>query len=186
MTPWVILDRDGVINVDSENYIKSPAEWQAIPGSIEAIVKLCDAGFHVAVATNQSGIARGYYDEQTLDAIHKLMHQQVEERGGIIEGVFYCPHGPDEGCACRKPKAGLLDEIEQQFNISLVGTPFVGDSLRDLQAARIKHCDPILVRTGKGSDTYQRIQHDAQWSELPVYDDLSAFVDSFLAQHKQH
>ncbi|VUD64397.1 D-glycero-beta-D-manno-heptose-1,7-bisphosphate 7-phosphatase [Thalassocella blandensis] len=186
MTPWVILDRDGVINVDSDDYIKSQAEWKPIPGSIEAIVKLCDAGFHIAVATNQSGIARGLFSEVTLEAIHKLMHQQVEERGGIIEGVFYCPHGPDDNCTCRKPNIGLLDEIEEQFSIALEGVPFVGDSLRDLQAAKTKGCDPILVRTGKGKKTYAGIHKDALWADLPVYDDLQSFVDSFLQQHKQH
>jgi len=181
MSPWIILDRDGVINCDSDSYIKNADEWNPIPGSIEAIAKLCTAGFSIAVATNQSGIGRGLFSIRDLEEMHKKMDMLVEKRGGMISGVFYCPHSPDDHCNCRKPKTGMLDEIEKQFGIKLEGVPFVGDSERDLQAATSKGCDPVLVRTGKGAKTHQAILHNDQYLNIPVYDDLASYVKALLA-----
>lgn len=181
MTPWVILDRDGVINIDSENYIKTADEWQPIPGSIEAIARLCNADYNVAVASNQSGIGRGLFDVQALESMHKKLDALVEQRGGVISGIFYCPHTPEDNCVCRKPKTGLLDEIERQFGISLDNVPFVGDSERDIQAALSKSCDPILVRTGKGTVTAKLFQDNPQYQSIPVYDDLESYVQALLA-----
>ena len=149
----VVLDRDGVINLDSDQYIKSPDEWKPIAGSLEAIARFTQAGFHVVVATNQSGMGRGLFDMATLNATHEKMHKAVSELGGRIDAVFFCPHAQDAGCACRKPKPGMLLEIAERFNISLAGVPAIGDSLRDLQAASAAGARPILVLTGKGEQT---------------------------------
>lgn len=149
----VVLDRDGVINLDSDQYIKSPDEWKPIAGSLEAIARFTQAGFHVVVATNQSGMGRGLFDMATLNAMHEKMHKAVSEMGGRIDAVFFCPHAQDAGCACRKPKPGMLLEIAERFNISLADVPAIGDSLRDLQAARAAGARPILVLTGKGEQT---------------------------------
>jgi len=181
MEPWIILDRDGVINVDSAHYIKNADEWQAIPGSIEAIARLCTVGFKVAIATNQSGIGRGLFSLADLENIHKKLSAQVEQRGGVISGIFYCPHRPEDNCACRKPKTGLLDEIEKQFAIKLTGVPFIGDAERDIQAALAKHCEPILVRTGKGEATSKLLHTCQEYRSVPVYDDLASFVQAILS-----
>jgi len=149
----VILDRDGVINHDSDNYIKSPEEWIPIAGSLEGIALLSQAGFLVTVATNQSGIARNLFDEYTLARIHQKMCAAVEQFGGVLDGVFFCPHGPQGGCNCRKPRSGLLEEISREFGIPLRGVPLVGDSLRDVEVARQMGCKPYLVKTGKGMQT---------------------------------
>jgi D-glycero-D-manno-heptose 1,7-bisphosphate phosphatase len=149
----VVLDRDGVINLDSDQYIKSPDEWKPIAGSLEAIARFTQAGFHVVVATNQSGMGRGLFDMATLNAMHEKMHKAVSQLGGRIDAVFFCPHAQDAGCACRKPKPGMLLEIAERFNISLAGVPAIGDSLRDLQAASAAGARPILVLTGKGEKT---------------------------------
>ena len=149
----VILDRDGVINYDSAQFIKSPDEWKPIPGSLEAIALLNQADFHVVLATNQSGIGRGLFDTATLNAIHDKMHRALAQFGGRIDALFYCPHGPDDGCDCRKPKPGMLEEIARRFSEDLTGVPSVGDSLRDLQASAAVGAQPILVRTGKGEKT---------------------------------
>jgi D-glycero-D-manno-heptose 1,7-bisphosphate phosphatase len=149
----VILDRDGVINYDSDNYIKSPDEWRPIPGSLEAIARLNQAGYRVVVASNQAGIGRGLFDMATLAAIHDKMHRAVAQASGRIEAVFYCPHSRDANCNCRKPKPGLLEDIARRFNTDLTGVPTIGDSLRDLQAAVQVHAQPILVMTGKGKKT---------------------------------
>ena len=149
----IVLDRDGVINHDSDAYIKSPDEWRPIPGSLEAIARLRKAGYHIVVATNQSGIARKLFDAATLGAIHAKMHRAVEEAGGRIEAIFFCPHGPDEGCACRKPRSGMFDEILQRFQAAAINVHAIGDQLRDLQAAQAAGCRPVLVLTGKGSAT---------------------------------
>ena len=149
----VILDRDGVINLDSEQYIKSPEEWAPIAGSLEAIARFTQAGFRVVVATNQSGIGRGLFDMATLNAMHDKMHKAVNQLGGRIDAVFFCPHAQDAGCACRKPRPGMLLEIAERFNIPLAGVPAIGDSLRDLQAASAAGARPILVLTGKGELT---------------------------------
>jgi D-glycero-D-manno-heptose 1,7-bisphosphate phosphatase len=149
----VILDRDGVINYDSTQFIKKPEEWKPIPGSLEAIALLNQSGFRVALATNQSGIGRGLFDMATLNAIHDKMHRALAQFGGRIDALFYCPHTADSNCSCRKPKPGMLEEIGRRFATSLDGMPSVGDSLRDLQASVAVGAQPILVRTGKGEKT---------------------------------
>ena len=148
-----ILDRDGVINYDSEHYIKSPLEWRPIPGSIEAIARLNQNGYRIAVATNQSGIGRGLFDMATLNAINDKMMEMVFRQGGRIDALFFCPHTAIEGCGCRKPRTGMLEEIASRFHVELKGVPFVGDSLKDLQAAEAVAAQPILVLTGKGPRT---------------------------------
>ena len=173
----IILDRDGVINHDSDAFIKSPAEWIPIKGSLEAIARLNQAGYQVAVATNQSGVARGLFDMMTLNAIHQKMHHAAQQVGAEIDAVFFCPHAADENCDCRKPKAGLFIEIGKRFGMSLGGVATVGDSLRDLQAGFIAGCAPYLVLTGKGQQTSDK-------GGLPpgtlVYPDLATVVDVLL------
>ncbi|MGO2451017.1 D-glycero-beta-D-manno-heptose 1,7-bisphosphate 7-phosphatase [Pseudomonas taetrolens] len=176
MLKLLILDRDGVINFDSDAYIKSVEEWIPLPGSIEAIAQLSKAGWTVAVATNQSGIARGYYDVATLEAMHERLRSLVAEQGGELGLVVYCPHGPDEGCACRKPKPGMLQTIAAHYGADLAGCWFVGDSLGDLQAAQAVDAQPVLVKTGKGLQTLAK--------ELPVntliFDDLAAIAADLI------
>ena len=175
----IILDRDGVINHDSDAYIKSPDEWRPLPGSIEAIASLCKSGFRVALATNQSGVARGLFDLNLLAAIHEKMHRLVEKAGGRIDAIFFCPHGPNSGCECRKPKPGLFREALERFGAQPGETWAVGDQLRDLQAAHAAGCRPILVLSGKGQATMQR-------GDLPpgtiVRVDLSAVAAEIAAQ----
>jgi D-glycero-D-manno-heptose 1,7-bisphosphate phosphatase len=149
----MILDRDGTINFDSDQYIKSPAEWKPIPGALEAIARLSQGGWRVVVATNQSGIARGLFDMATLNAIHTEMHRAVGQAGGRIDAIFFCPHAADDNCACRKPKPGLLREIGSRLDAELKGVPMVGDALRDLQAAAAVGAKPYLVLSGKGRKT---------------------------------
>ena len=173
----IILDRDGVINHDSAAYIKSPEEWKPIPGSLEAIALLSQAGYRVLVATNQSGVGRGLFEMATLNAIHDKMHRALGLAGGRIDGIFYCPHAQDAGCNCRKPKPGLLEEIAHRFGVSLEGVPVIGDSLRDLQAAAAVGAQPILVLTGKGKKT----RKDGGLPEgTVVYDDLASAVRNLL------
>lgn len=173
----VILDRDGVINHDSAAYIKSPEEWKPIPGSLEAIALLNQAGYRVLVATNQSGVGRGLFEMATLNAIHDKMHRALGLVGGRVDGIFYCPHAQDAGCDCRKPKPGLLEEISRRFGVSLEGVPFIGDSLRDLQAATAVGAQPVLVLTGKGRKT----RKDGNLPEgTVIHDDLAAAVRSLL------
>ena len=174
----VVLDRDGVINEDSDAFIKSPDEWVAIPGSLEAIAKLCDAGFTVTVATNQSGIARGYFDQQVLDAIHDKMLASVREAGGNIDVLAVCPHGPDDDCDCRKPRPGLLWQIANRYQASLDNVPVVGDSLRDLQAGAAVGARPMLVLTGKGEKTAKALPETLK--ATPVYPDLAAAADALI------
>lgn len=150
----VILDRDGVINHDSAQFIKSPDEWRPIPGSLKAIARFNQAGFHVIVATNQSGLGRGLFDMATLNAIHAKMYRALAQVGGRIDAIFYCPHAADAGCACRKPAPGMLEAIAERFNTSLAKVPAIGDSARDLAAAATVGAAPILVRTGKGEKTF--------------------------------
>jgi D-glycero-D-manno-heptose 1,7-bisphosphate phosphatase len=149
----VILDRDGVINQDSDSYIKGPDEWRPIPGSLEAIARLNHAGYHVVLATNQSGVGRGLFEVSTLNAIHDKMHRALAQIGGRIDAIFFCPHAQDANCTCRKPRSGLLEEIARRFNVELTGVPVIGDSLRDLQAAATVGAMPMLVLTGKGART---------------------------------
>lgn len=149
----VILDRDGVINVDSEHFIKTPSEWKAIPGSLEAIARLNHMGYRVVIASNQSGVGRGLFDMDTLNAINDKMYRALSQVGGRIDALFYCPHAADSNCDCRKPKPGMLVDIAQRFNVDLTGVPAIGDSLRDLQAADAVGAQPMLVLTGKGQKT---------------------------------
>lgn len=149
----VILDRDGVINYDSAHYIKSPDEWRPLPGSLEAIARLTQAGYRVVVATNQAGVGRGLLDMATLNAIHDKLHRAVAAAGGRIDALFFCPHTAEADCACRKPKPGMLLEIAARYNTDLKDVPAVGDSLRDLEAAAAAGARPILVLTGKGEQT---------------------------------
>jgi D-glycero-D-manno-heptose 1,7-bisphosphate phosphatase len=173
----VILDRDGVINFDSDSFIKGPAEWRPIPGSLEAIASLNHAGYHVVLATNQSGVGRGLFEVSTLNAIHDKMHRALAQIGGRIDAIFFCPHAADAGCNCRKPRSGLLDEIARRFNVDLKGVPSVGDSLRDLEAAAAVGAAPILVLTGKGRKTEEA-------GDLPagtrVFSDLADAVRSIV------
>ena len=149
----LMLDRDGVINYDSDQYIKSPAEWKPVKGSIEAIARLTQAGWRIVVATNQSGIARGLFDTSMLNAIHDVMHKAVIQAGGRIEAIFFCPHAADSNCECRKPKPGLLREIASRFGVDLKSVPMIGDSIRDVAAAAAAGAQPWLVLTGNGRKT---------------------------------
>jgi D-glycero-D-manno-heptose 1,7-bisphosphate phosphatase len=173
----VILDRDGVINQESEAYIKTPEEWIPIPGSVEAIARLHRNGYTVVVASNQSGVARHLFSLDTLAAIHGRMRREVEAAGGKIDGIFFCPHGPGDACDCRKPKPGLLKQIAKRYRVSLEGLPMIGDSERDLQAARAVGGRPILVRTGNGLKTLDE-DHDVE----EVYDDLSAAAAQLIQE----
>jgi D-glycero-D-manno-heptose 1,7-bisphosphate phosphatase len=176
----VILDRDGVINQDSDAYIKSADEWLPIDGSIEAIGRLCRAGYQVYIATNQSGIARGYYGLTELSQMHDKMQRLLDPVGGKIAAIEFCPHGPQDHCQCRKPLAGMIESIEQHMGCSAHQVPLVGDSLRDLEAGLLRQCQPVLVKTGKGEKTLTTIMNDKQWAKLPVYDNLHAVVDALL------
>jgi D-glycero-D-manno-heptose 1,7-bisphosphate phosphatase len=149
----IVLDRDGVVNRDSDQFIKSPDEWRPIPGSLEAIARLNHAGYRVVIATNQSGIGRGLFEMATLNAIHEKMHKALALVGGRIDALFYCPHTADAQCECRKPKTGMLREIGVRFGVDLADVPCIGDSLRDLKAAAAVGAQPILVLTGKGEQT---------------------------------
>lgn len=176
----VILDRDGVINQDSDRYVKSLDEWLPYPSAIEAIARLNRAGWTVAIATNQSGIARGYFDDSVVDDIHARLASLVEDAGGRIEQIVYCPHGPDDDCQCRKPKAGLLETIRDRLGLAdLERSWMVGDSLRDLQAGEAIGCRSALVRTGKGRDTEAKGEGLQQ---ARVFDDLSAFVEWLIVE----
>lgn len=173
----VILDRDGVINKESDRFIKSPVEWVPIAGSIEAIGRLTRAGYRVIVASNQSGIARGLFDITMLARIHEKMHRHVSEAGGSIEAIFFCPHGPDERCECRKPKPGLFFDIAKRLHTSLEGVPAIGDSLRDLQAASAAGAYPVLVKSGRGRAT---LENGVGLDAIPVYEDLAAVADAII------
>ena len=173
----IVLDRDGVINEDSDDYIKSADEWVPITGSIEAISRLKKAGFVVAVASNQSGLARGLFNEQALQDMHDKMSSLLAQRGSSIDAIFYCPHGPADNCVCRKPKPGLLLQAAKQFNVKTNEMLFVGDSYSDLQAAKMAGCQSILVKTGKGDRTLEK---HGVIEGVPVYDNLSHFVRELL------
>lgn len=173
----IILDRDGVINHDSDQFIKSPEEWKPLPGSIEAIARLCQANYRVVVATNQSGVGRGLFDMLTLNAIHDKMHKACAQAGGRIDAVFFCPHTAESNCNCRKPKSGMIEEIAERYNVNLSGVPSVGDSLRDLEASAGLGAQPILVLTGKGEKTQAK-------GGLPegtlIYPDLATAVGTLV------
>lgn len=174
---FIVLDRDGVINKDSDQFIKSPDEWEAIPGSLEAIAKLNQAGWRVVVASNQSGVGRGLFGMDMLNAINGRMNEALAQSGGRLDAIFFCPHAADSTCDCRKPKPGLLAQIQERFSVDLTGAPIVGDSLRDLQAGIAVGCKPILVLTGKGEKT--RDDPDLP-PDTQIFPDLAAVVDSLL------
>ncbi len=178
---WIILDRDGVINQDSDNFVKSVDEFIFIPGSVEAIAKLCQAGFKVAIATNQSGIARGYYTVDTLHAMHKKLANALAKHSTEISAIAFCPHGPNDACSCRKPLPGMYQTLAAENGFALNDVPVIGDSLRDLQAAQQVNAQPILVRTGKGQRTLAKGEG---LEGIPVYDNLAAAVDGLLANRK--
>ena len=174
---WVVLDRDGVINRDRADYVKTPAELEFLPGSLAAIAALSRAGFGVVVATNQSGVGRGLLDAADLGAIHDRLQAEVSAAGGHLAGIFACPHAPDAGCACRKPRPGLLERIGDWAHIAPAAMIVVGDSARDLAAARAIGAPAVLVRSGHGEQTLQ------QWSgpmDVPVFADLAAFARHWI------
>jgi D-glycero-D-manno-heptose 1,7-bisphosphate phosphatase len=174
----IVLDRDGVINHDSDQFIKSPDEWRPIPGSLEAIARLHHAGYRVVVATNQSGIGRGLFDIATLNTIHEKLHRALALAGGRVDAIFYCPHTADADCECRKPKAGMLREIGSRFGVDMAGVPCVGDSRRDLDAAEAVGAQPMLVLTGKGEKTL----HDGNFPKNTViFPDLAFAAAALLA-----
>jgi D-glycero-D-manno-heptose 1,7-bisphosphate phosphatase len=175
----VILDRDGVVNADSPNYIRSPKDLYPIPGSLEAIARFTQAGILVALATNQSGLSRGYFDMDALNAIHQRLVSRVAAVGGRIDLIAFCPHGPDDDCACRKPASGLLASISRRLACPLGGVPFIGDSLRDMEAGRAAGADPVLVLTGNGEKTRGRLAGDL--ARIPVYADLWHAAEGILA-----
>lgn len=178
----ILLDRDGVINYDSDEYIKSPEEWQPIPGSLEAIAKLNQAGYTVVVLTNQSGVALGLYSLETLGKIHQKMLRLIEEAGGKIKKIYFCPHQSSDNCDCRKPKAGMFEAIKKDFNIDLSDIYFIGDKYNDYLAAQNAGCKFILVKTGYGESELQK--HPELQGKISIFDDLSAVVSGleiFLA-----
>ncbi len=176
----VILDRDGTINRASDEFVKSPDEWHPLPGALEAISRLSHAGYHVVLATNQSGLGRGLLDMAALNAVHGHMLKSLAVAGGRIDAIFYCPHAPDEGCACRKPAPGLLLQIQERYGIDLAGVPYVGDSLRDMQAAQAAGCAPHLVLTGRHPDMPSQTLPAHFPANTQVHTDLAAFVDHLL------
>jgi D-glycero-D-manno-heptose 1,7-bisphosphate phosphatase len=175
---YVLMDRDGVINEDSPDFIKSPEEWIPLPGSLEAIALLHNHGFKIIVISNQSGVARGLFDAATLDAIHAKMTALAEAQGGKIERIYVCPHGPEDGCECRKPKPGLLLDFARDYQTDLHNLPFVGDALRDMQAALAAGAWPLLVKTGKGQKTLT----DHPELSIPVFENLHAAAEYLTAQ----
>jgi D-glycero-D-manno-heptose 1,7-bisphosphate phosphatase len=178
----VILDRDGTINEDSDEYVKSPSEWQPLPGALEAIARLNHAGWHVVVATNQSGLGRGLFDVASLNAMHAKMHTMLAAVGGRVDAIFYCPHAPDEGCRCRKPEPGLFEQIGERYGIDLGGVPVVGDTPRDLVAAVTAGCQPHLVLTGKAAALRNRPLPDGYPADTVVHQDLAAFAEYLVFQ----
>ncbi len=174
-----IIDRDGVINQDSDEFIKSPDEWIPLPGSLEAIARLSRANWRVVIASNQSGIARGLFSMDTLNLIHAKLRRELAHVGGSVDAIFICPHGPDDGCLCRKPLPGMYLDIARRYDVSLKNAPSVGDSLRDLQAAVAAGCAPWLVLTGNGQKTRDK-------GDLPagtqIRENLAAVVDSWLSE----
>ena len=178
----VILDRDGTINSDSDDFVKSPDEWLPLPGALDAIARLNHAGWHVVVASNQSGLGRGLFDVVSLNAMHAKMHKLLAQQGGRIDAVFYCPHTAEEHCHCRKPEPGLFEQIGVRFGLPLKGVPAVGDSLRDVLAGAAAGCEPHLVLTGKA----EKYRGTAPPEGLPVgtlvHQDLSAFADFLLSR----
>ena len=177
---FVLLDRDGVINFDSDAYIKSVDEWRPIPGSIEAIAALSRAGFEIVVVTNQSGLSRGLFGLDELEAMHAKLRALVEEQGGAVGGVYYCPHLPEDDCNCRKPRTGLLDAVERDYGCPVADSVLVGDSMKDVELARRKGCRPVLVRTGNGARTLAALA--GAGDDVCVCDDLAAVAAAILGK----
>ena len=173
----VVLGRDGVINELGDGEITSAADWHPIEGSAEAIARLCQANYQVVVIANLPAIGRGLLSLEELHEIHEKMNQTIAAAGGHLDGVFFCPHIPDDDCNCRKPRAGLLDSIMERLNIELTGVPLVGDSLRDVQAAMVVGATPVLVRTGEGATT---LEQNKRLDNVALFDDLAGFVDDLL------
>ncbi|MFO1193439.1 MAG: D-glycero-beta-D-manno-heptose 1,7-bisphosphate 7-phosphatase [Rhodoferax sp.] len=172
----VILDRDGTINEENPAFVDSPDAWRPLPGALDAIARLNHAGWHVVVASNQSGLGRGLYETSALNAIQAKMHKLLAAVGGRVDAVFYCPHGRDEGCHCRKPEPGLFEQIAERFGIELQGMPTVGDRLEDLQAGVALGCEPHLVLTGQGAN-FRGVPLPAEFPPgTRVHDDLAAFA----------
>jgi D-glycero-D-manno-heptose 1,7-bisphosphate phosphatase len=180
----VILDRDGTINVDRDDYVKSVEEWEAYPSALQAIARLNHAGWHVVVVTNQSGLGRGLFDMATLNAMHDKMNKQLAEVGGKVDAVFFCPHTPEDACQCRKPSPGLFEQIKARYGRSLAGVANVGDSLRDLQAGAALGCESHLVLTGKGEAFRHRPLSESFPDDTHVHQDLLAFADWFLMREQ--
>ncbi|HNP35777.1 MAG TPA: D-glycero-beta-D-manno-heptose 1,7-bisphosphate 7-phosphatase [Woeseiaceae bacterium] len=176
----VILDRDGVINRESKDFVKSLEEWVPLPGSIAAIVRLSHAGFTIAVASNQSGLARGLFDEAALLSMHTRLRELVASEGGLLGEIVVCPHGPDDGCDCRKPKPGMLIRLAHNYGVELDAVPVIGDSLRDLEAARAAGARPILVRTGNGAQTETVLPEE--FTDIEIFDELGAAADALIAE----
>ncbi|AQQ66220.1 D-glycero-beta-D-manno-heptose-1,7-bisphosphate 7-phosphatase [Microbulbifer agarilyticus] len=178
----IVLDRDGVINQPNGSHVTCAAEWAPIPGSIEALARLSQAGYQLVIATSQSGLAKGLFDLDDLEQIHAVLREQVEDAGGEVAGIFYCPHSEEDDCRCRKPKTGLLDAIEAEFDVSLHDCFFVGDGTEDLYCAVAKGCKPVLVKTGCGEQTLAGLIHnpDSSLAETSVMDDLAQFADFVL------
>ena len=176
----VILDRDGTINEDSADYIKSEAEWKPLPGALEAIARLNHAGWHVVVASNQSGLGRGLFDAAALNAMHAKMHKLLALAGGRIDAIFYCPHAPEQACRCRKPRPGLFEQIGERYGIDLKGVPAVGDSARDVVAGAAVGCEPHLVLTGKGEALRGQALPDTFPPGTQVHADLAAFAEFLI------
>jgi D-glycero-D-manno-heptose 1,7-bisphosphate phosphatase len=177
----VIVDRDGVINEDSDEYIKSVAEWRPIPGSLEAIAALTRGGYRVVVITNQSAVGRGLLDETMLATIHRHMVAAVRAAGGDLAGIYYCPHAPDAGCECRKPRPGLFRKLERELGVSVRGAPYIGDKITDIEAADVAGARPILVRTGRGVAA----EPVAVARGVAVFDDLWSAAQSLLDEARE-
>jgi D-glycero-D-manno-heptose 1,7-bisphosphate phosphatase len=178
----VILDRDGTVNEDRDDFVKTPEEWLPLPGALEAIARLNHAGWHVVIASNQSGLGRGLFDVATLNAMHDKMHKMLAAVGGRVDAIFYCPHTPEDDCHCRKPLPGLFEQIGQRFGITLRGVPTVGDSLRDLVAGHAAGCEPHLVLTGKSAGLASVEARKGLPEGARVHADLAAFADHLLAR----
>lgn len=176
---FLAIDRDGVINADSDDYIKSAREWIPIPGSIDGIAKLTQAGYRIAIVTNQSGLGRGLFDLAALNAIHSKLTEALSLSGGRVEMILFCPHHPFENCGCRKPRCGLFVQLAERLGFSLQGLPFIGDSMTDISAGRAAGMEPILVRSGKGERTLGK--HPSLLHEIRVFRDLKEFADTVVS-----
>lgn len=180
----VILDRDGTINQDSADFVKTPQEWVPLPGALDAIARLNHAGWHVVIASNQSGLGRGLFDVSTLNAMHSKMHSLVAAAGGRVDAVFYCPHAPSDACRCRKPESGLFEQIAERYGIELAGVPCVGDAPRDLVAGMALGCEPHLVLTGKSAGLTRGKLPETYPQNTITHTDLAAFADFLIAREE--